>query len=134
MAHARILSSWVYDDAVEAYRPKIEIDFPEINGIFDMINKNDIPPNPNIYIGFIQSADNVIDKIQTHTNYGIGAVLLFQKDEATVPNSTLFNATRVFLNELGMDTSQINEAIGIAPANRTRWDISQELIQWLKNH
>ena len=132
--HARVLSTWIYDDAVEAYRPQIEVDFPEINGISDMVNKSDIPPNPNVYVGFIATADNVINNIKTHVNYGVGAVLLFQEDEATVPSSSLFNANRAFVFFLGMETSQINAAIGIEPNNRTRWDISQELIQWLKNH
>lgn len=54
------------------------------------------------------------------------------KDKDGTPSSNEFGQLRSYLAQNGMSQAQINDAVGTAPAGRTRLEITNELREWLR--
>ena len=138
MSHCRLISEWVYSEDLEGNVSKIELNFNSAGGISDMIENANVPPSPNVYVGFVENFGNdLLTQITSDPNYGSGAIILTNQNEAQTPTQTEFDAIRNFLltklTENPPTSAQVDEAIGTSPAGRTRWDISQALIAWMKS-
>ncbi len=136
MAHARILSEWVFNPEIEANQAKIEQDFNAIHDLSDLVEYPGLP-SPNIFVGFIGDTGNgVLNQIRNNQNYGEGCILLEHHNESSVPSQEEFNSIRNFLlNKLFYNpptVEEVDEAIGTSPNGQTRWHISQALIAWIK--
>lgn len=137
MSHARVISEWFYNPDVESNQAKIENDFNAIHDLSDLVEHPNLP-SPNIYVGFIGNTGNgVLNQIKNSANYGNGCVLLEHHNESQVPTLAEFQEIRNFLltklEEDPPNAAQLDEALGTSPSGRTRWDISQELIAWIKS-
>ncbi len=137
MSHARVISEWFYNPDVESNQAKIEFDFNAIHDLSDLIEHPDLP-SPNIYVGFIGNTGNgILTQIKSSPDYGAGCVLLEHHNESQTPTSAEFNEIRNFLltklKENPPTVAQVDQAIGTSPNGRTRWDISQALIAWVKS-
>ncbi|MGL5876484.1 MAG: hypothetical protein ACRC2V_01665 [Xenococcaceae cyanobacterium] len=137
MPYIRTISEQVYDEAIESNNFKISMDFPNIPNVQDMIEYPGVP-SPNIAVCFMPKIPNsLIQEIADNDNYGDGCILLTGDNEGEIPSQSEFNEIRDFLlNKLTEDPptiSQLDEAIGTSPNGKTRWEISQDLIAYLKN-
>jgi hypothetical protein len=134
MTHFRVASKLVYDEGSEGYIPEITIDYNSIDTISDLVVKENLPPDPNVGVYYVQqdTEDGVVDLIKADSKYGVGAVLLDHDDEGSMPSTTLFNATKDYLIGLGMSQTQADDALETGVAERTRFKISNDLIAWLK--
>ena len=137
MPYIRTISEQVYDESVEGNNFKIGMDFPAIPNVQDMVEYQGIP-SPNIAVCFMPNIpNNLIEEISNNDYYGDGCILLTGDNEAQVPSQSEFDEIREFLlNKLTEDPptiSQLDDAIGTSPNGKTRWEISQDLIAYLKN-
>ena len=136
MSHFRVASKAIFDEGNEGYIPEIINDYPSLNKVMDLVVKPTLPADPNVGVVSAEQGigTGVISQIKADPKYGVGAVLLDHNDEGSYPSDALFNATRDYLISLGMTTAQVDEAIGVTANYRTRFAISNELIDWLKAH
>lgn len=137
MPYIRTISEQVYDESIESNNFKISMDFPLIPSVQDMVEFQGVP-SPNIIVCFMPGIpNNLIEEISNDDNYGDGCILLTGDNEAQVPSQSEFDEIREFLlNKLTEDPptiAQLDDAIGSAPNGKTRWEISQDLIAYLKN-
>lgn len=137
MGYIRVLSEQVYDESAEGNVFKISLDFPALE-VQDMVEYQGGVPAPNIGVCFCPGVSNTqIEAIASHADYGDGAILLTGDTEAEVPSQSEFNEIRQFLlTKLTEDPptiAQVDDAIGTIPNNKTRWEISQNLISYIKN-
>lgn len=137
MSHARVVSEWIYNPDVESNQAKIEKEFNAIHDLSDLVEHPSLP-SPNIYVGFIGNTGNgILTQIKNSPNYGAGCILLEHHNESQTPTPAEFAEIRNFLltklKEKPPTAAQVDEAIGTAPNGRTRWDISQALIAWVKS-
>lgn len=137
MSHARVVSEQIYNPEIESNQAKIEKDFNAIHDLADLVEYPGVP-SPNIYVGFIGNTGNgILTQIKNSPDYGAGCVLLEHHNESQVPTDAEFGEIRNFLltklKENPPTAAQVDEAIGTAPNGRTRWDISQALIAWVKS-
>lgn len=129
--HCRIISSWFYDENGESWGAAIEQDYPGL-GLSDLVNPQNVPPQLNIFIGESKAGGGLIEQIVADSNYSPGCILTSHETEASIPTIEKFNAIRKYLMQLGMTTEQANVSVGSEIQQRTLWEISQDLIAWLK--
>lgn len=137
MAHARVISEVVYNNDVEANQAKILTDFQSMRQLDDL---GELPgiPTPNIFIGFLHDSGNgILQQINNDPNYGAGCILLNHDNEAEVPSQAEFDEIRNFLltklTENPPSVEQVNAAIGTSAGIRTRRQISDDLITFVKS-
>lgn len=132
MSHCRILSQWSDDGSGEgSFAPEIQLNYPGL-GLSDLVSPNNVPPQPNIFVGESKAGGGLVNQIISDPKYGNGAVLTSHETEASIPTTEKFTAIREHLMQLGMTEEQVSVSIGSEIQQRTLWEISQDLIAWLK--
>lgn len=133
MSHCRVISHWFYDEGGESYGAEIEQNYPSL-GLRDLVNVPNIPPTPNIGVWESETGDGegITKQIIADPAYGEPAVITTHDTEAQVPSQERFERISTYLVGKGMSVEQVEAAIGTTPGTRTNWDVSQDLIAWLK--
>lgn len=130
--HCRIVSQWFFDEAAESYGAEIEQNYSGL-GLADLVNPTNVPNEPNIFVGESKAGGGLVNQIANDSRYTENCILTTHDSEAQVPTQEKFDAIASYLQNKGMTSAQITEAIGTSPGTRTHWDISQDLIGWLKS-
>jgi hypothetical protein len=89
-----------------------------------------LPPQPNIFVINVKVEDTVLAQIDADAEYYV----LWEGDEQDAsPGAQEFGQLRAYLGQQGMDQEDINAAIGQSANGRTRLEITDDLITWLKS-
>lgn len=131
MSHCRVVSHWHYSESGESYGAAIEEDYAGL-GLSDLVNPANVPPIPNIFVGESKAGGGLVSQIINDPNYTEASVITSHDTEADVPSQQRFDSIKALLQTKGMTSAQVDSAIGTAIGTRTNWDVSQDLITWLK--
>lgn len=88
-----------------------------------------LPPQPNIYVVWINVEANIADDIEADSTYYI----LWRGDEENQePPANEFGQLRSFLTQAGVDQEEIDAAIGGSVGGRSRKEIVDDLKEWMR--
>jgi len=109
----------------------LSLSFP-VNSTGDVVGES--PPGQPVVVESLMG-DVVLQQIIDSSNYGPGAVVWDEPNPyppGGTPGAQEWALMRAFLNRW-MTPQEISEAIGLTPHGRSRLEIGNELITWLKD-
>jgi hypothetical protein len=143
MIYAEVLTPWVgkaplAEPFTDPYRPQLMDHIPaSVLRVTDTTHQPaftgpDQKYQPNLTAVRAQFADqNALNDISTNAAYYVLWDSNVAQDE--VPTNSEFGQLRAYLGQQGMDQEDLKDAVGNAPAGRTRAEIVAELKGWLRS-